>query len=94
MSQLTTSIPSGLVAPTPHRESRLAQALSGLGTWMKGHGLFSLRRTEEGLHSQSEPPLRLGARPMMAAAWYGSLGPGPMCLPGQPAIGFEPGYRD
>ena len=92
MSHLTESVSPGLVSPLPARESRLVLALSRLLSWVKEQSLF---RTPglTGEPARSEP-LSLGARPMMAAAWYGSLGPGPMCLPGHPALRFEPGYRD
>lgn len=90
MSHLTATGSPGLVSPLPQRESRLALALSGLRSWVKGRSLLGPRSpTREG----SEPST-LRAKPMMAAAWYGSLGPGPMCLPGQPAMSFDPGYRD
>jgi hypothetical protein len=93
MSHLTATVSPGLVSPLPQRESRLAGILSGLLAWVKGRSLLSSRpsATEDGEPSE---PLRLGAKPLMAAAWYGSLGPGPMCLPGQPAMSFDPGYRD
>lgn len=92
MSHLTASASPGLVSPLPSRESRLILALSGLLSWVKERRFSSFRPPI----SSTQPPERssLGARPLMAAAWYGSLGPGPMCLPGQPAMGFDPGYRD
>jgi hypothetical protein len=94
MSHLTASVSPGLASPLPHPESRLVLALSGLLSWMRAHSLFKPRPpAEPAVHQRSEQR-GLGARPLMAAAWFGSLGPGPMCLPGQPAIAFDPGYRD
>ena len=92
MSHLTESVSPGLVSPLPASESRLVLALTSLLSWVKARSLFKFRPTA----GDTEPPepRRLGARPMMAAAWYGSLGPGPLCLPGHPALRFEPGYRD
>jgi hypothetical protein len=93
MSQLTATVSPGLVSPLPHPEPRLALALTRLWSWVKDQHLFS---SPSPASERRPAPERnsLGARPIMAAAWYGSLGPGPMCLPGQPAIAFEPGYRD
>jgi hypothetical protein len=94
MRHLTATVSPGLVSPLPQRESRLVLALNGLLSWVKGHSLRSSRLPAA--HEGVEPSEQhgLGARPMMAAAWYGSLGPGPMCLPGHPAMSFDPGYRD
>jgi hypothetical protein len=94
MSHLTESVSPGFVSPLPHREPRLVLALNSLLSWVKAQRLFrSPPAATVAEPERSERP-SLGARPMMAAAWYGSLGPGPMCLPGHPAIRFDPGYRD
>ncbi|HYH99176.1 hypothetical protein [Hyalangium sp.] len=94
MSHLTASVSPDLGSPLPHRESRLGLALSSLLAWMKAHSLFRSGPPADAAVLRRSEQRSLGARPMMAAAWYGSLGPGPMCLPGQPAISFDPGYRD
>jgi hypothetical protein len=94
MSHLTESVSPGLVSPLPHRESRLVLALNSLLSWVKAQRLFKSLPTNGDAEQERPAPRSLGARPMMAAAWFGSLGPGPMCLPGQPAIHFDPGYRD
>ncbi|KFE65378.1 hypothetical protein [Hyalangium minutum] len=90
MSHLTATGAPGLVSPLPQRESRLTLALNGLLSWVKGRRLLGTRPPE----SEGSELRTLRAKPLMAAAWYGSLGPGPMCLPGQPAMSFDPGYRD
>ena len=94
MSHLTESVSPGLVSPLPYREPRLVLALNHLLSWVKAQRLFSSRPTADDTEPVRSERRSLGARPMMAAAWYGSLGPGPMCLPGQPAMSFDPGYRD
>ncbi len=94
MSHLTESVSPGLVSPLPVRESRLILALDSLLSWVKALSLFTSHPTTGGAEPERPERRGLGARPMMAAAWYGSLGPGPMCLPGQPAIGYEPSNRD
>lgn len=90
MGHLTATGSPGLVSPLPQRESRLTLALNGLLSWAKGRSLLGTRPPA---HEDSEPST-LRAKPLMAAVWYGSLGPGPMCLPGQPVMSFDPGYRD
>lgn len=91
MSHLTPSVSPGLVAPLPRRKPRLVLTLSGLLAWVKEHRPFGVPPPADG----PRPMLSgLGARPLMAAAWYGSLGAGPLCLPNQPALTFDPGYQD
>lgn len=91
MSHLTATVSPGLALP--RRESRLVLALNSILSWVKGQSLLGSRPpVREGV--ERSEPRSLGAKPLMAAAWYGSLGPGPMCLPGQPAMSFNPGYRD
>ncbi|WP_224242308.1 hypothetical protein [Hyalangium gracile] len=92
MSHVTTSTSPGFAPPLPRRESQFLLALSRLGAWVKEQSLFAPHPATRELEPAERPGHR--ARPMMAAAWYGSLGPGPMCLPGQPAMSFDPGYRD
>jgi hypothetical protein len=94
MSHLTATVSPGLVSPLPQRESRFVLALNGLLSWVKSHSLWGSRPPAVGEGAAPSERRSLGARPLMAAAWYGSLGPGPMCLPGHPAIRFDPGYRD
>jgi hypothetical protein len=94
MSHLTESVSPGFVSPLPHRESRLVLALNPLLSWVKAQRLFRSPPADAVAGPERAERPSLGARPMMAAAWYGSLGPGPMCLPGHPAIRFDPGYRD
>jgi hypothetical protein len=94
MSHLTATASPGVASPLPLRESRLTLALHRLRTWLEHAGLFRSRAPAEGTRSEPRDTGSIGARPLMAAAWYGSLGPGPLCLPGHPAMRFEPGYRD
>lgn len=94
MSQLTAGAFPDLASPLPQRESWRARVLRGLLSWVNARGRFGSPPSGGGVGPERSEQHDLGMRPLMAAAWYGSLGPGPMCLPGQPAIGFNPGYRD
>ncbi|ADO69626.1 hypothetical protein [Stigmatella aurantiaca] len=93
MSPTTPPLHPELVAPFPQRLVRLVPLLQGFAAKLKAY-LVSQEETRARAAAAPEDPLLRGARPLMAAAWYGSLGPGPMCSPGQTAIGFEPGYKD
>jgi hypothetical protein len=91
MNPTAAALPPRLAVPPSQRLARLARALHGAAAWLKEH---LAAQAPAQAHPASEGPRGLGARPWMAAAWFGSLGPGPMCSPGQAAIGFEPGYKD
>jgi hypothetical protein len=94
LGYLTESGLPGLAPPLPQREHRRVRVLTGLLSWVKARSLFGSRPAAHGTSPERSEQRTLDIRPPMAAVWYSSLGPGPMCLPGQPAIGFNPGYRD